>query len=115
LGVAAQFSDELMVMYAGKLVERGSVNQIFSNPVHPYTKALLNSHCDYTTDVNKPINSIAGQPPRPDNRPSGCVFSPRCAHVQPQCRESVPHLEVVHERLTACFRADELFELGTVK
>ena len=115
LGVAAQFSDELMVMYAGKLVESGSVNQIFSNPVHPYTKALLNSHCDYTTDVNKPINSIAGQPPRPDNRPSGCVFSPRCAHVQPQCRESVPHLEVVHERLTACFRADELFELGTVK
>ena len=115
LGVAAQFSDELMVMYAGKLVESGSVNQIFSNPVHPYTKALLNSHCDYTTDVNKPINSIAGQPPRPDNRPTGCVFSPRCAHVQPKCRESVPQLEMAHDRLAACFRADELFELGAVK
>ena len=115
LGVAAQFSDELMVMYAGKLVERGSVNQIFSNPVHPYTKALLNSHCDYTTDVNKPINSIAGQPPRPDNRPTGCVFSPRCAHVQPTCSENVPQLEMAHDRLTACFRADELFELGAIK
>jgi oligopeptide/dipeptide ABC transporter ATP-binding protein len=115
LGVAAQFSDELMVMYAGKLVERGSVNQIFSNPVHPYTKALLNSHCDYTTDVNKPINSIAGQPPRPDNRPTGCVFSPRCAHVQPKCRENVPELEIAQDRLTACFRADELFELGAVR
>jgi len=114
LGVAAQFSDELMVMYAGKLVERGSVNQIFSNAVHPYTKALLNSHCDYTTDVYKPINSIAGQPPRPDNRPTGCVFSPRCAHVQPECREKVPQIEMVHDRLTACFRAGELFELGAV-
>ena len=81
LGVAAQFSDEIMVMYAGKLVERGEVNQIFSNPVHPYTKALLNSRCDYTIDVTKPINSIAGQPPRPDNRPTGCVFSPRCMHA----------------------------------
>lgn len=109
LGVAAQFSDEIMVMYAGKLVERGSVNQIFSNPVHPYTKALLDSRCDYTIDVTRPINSIAGQPPRPDNRPEGCAFSPRCEHVQPQCREGVPPLKSVQDRLAACFRADELF------
>ncbi len=115
LGVAAQFSDEIMVMYSGKLVERGLVNQIFSNPVHPYTKALLNSRCDYTIDVTKPINSIAGQPPRPDNRPEGCVFSPRCAHVQPQCREGVPPLISVQDRLSACFRAEELFEVGMVK
>jgi peptide/nickel transport system ATP-binding protein len=115
LGVAAQFSDELMVMYSGKLVERGDVNQIFSNPVHPYTKALLNSRCDYTIDVTKPINSIAGQPPRPDNRPTGCVFSPRCAHAEAKCREDVPKLESVQDRLTACFRADELFEIGMVK
>lgn len=112
LGVAAQFSDEIMVMYAGKLVERGSVNQIFANPVHPYTQALLNSRCDYTTDVTMPINSIAGQPPRPDNRPTGCVFSPRCVHVQPQCLEHVPPLESSQGRLTACFRADELFQVG---
>ena len=115
LGVAAQFSDEIMVMYAGKLVERGSVGQIFSNPVHPYTKALLDSRCDYTIDVTKPINSIAGQPPRPDNRPEGCVFSPRCEHVQSQCREGVPPLISVQDRLTACFRADELFHVGVVK
>ena len=115
LGVAAQFSDDIMVMYAGKLVEKGSVNQIFSHPVHPYTKALLDSRCDYTIDVTKPINSIAGQPPRPDNRPDGCVFSPRCEHVQPQCRESVPPLISVQDRLTACFRAEELFQVGMVK
>lgn len=114
LGVAAQFSDDIMVMYAGKLVEKGTVNQIFSHPVHPYTKALLDSRCDYTIDVSQPIRSIAGQPPRPDNRPEGCVFSPRCEHVQPQCREGVPPLHSVQDRLTACFRADELFNVGQV-
>lgn len=114
LGVAAQFSDDIMVMYAGKLVERGSVNQIFSEPVHPYTKALLDSRCDYTIDISKPIRSIAGQPPRPDNRPTGCVFSPRCEHVQPRCRESVPALEFIQDRFTACFRAEELFQVGQV-
>ncbi len=115
LGVAAQFSDEIMVMYAGKLVENGSVNQIFSNPAHPYTKALLDSRCDYTIDVNKPINSIAGQPPRPDNRPSGCVFSPRCEHVKEDCTTSVPPLIHSQGRLTACFRADEIFQVERVK
>ena len=115
LGVAAQFSDDIMVMYAGKLVEKGSVNQIFSHPVHPYTKALLDSRCDYTIDISRPINSIAGQPPRPDNRPDGCVFSPRCEHVLPLCRESVPPLLSVQGRLTACFRAEELFQIGVVK
>ena len=114
LGVAAQFSDDIMVMYAGKLVERGSVNQIFSQPVHPYTKALLDSRCDYTIDITKPIRSIAGQPPRPDNRPKGCVFSPRCEHVLPICREEVPPLEFVEDRFTACFRAQELFQIGEV-
>ncbi|HUX65589.1 MAG TPA: ABC transporter ATP-binding protein [archaeon] len=115
LGVAAQFSDDIMVMYAGKLVESGTVTQIFSHPVHPYTKALLDSRCDYTIDVTKPINSIAGQPPRPDNRPVGCVFSPRCEHVQARCTENVPPLTLVEERLTACFRAEELFGVGQVK
>jgi oligopeptide/dipeptide ABC transporter ATP-binding protein len=114
LGVAAQFSDEIMVMYAGKLVENGSVNEIFLKPAHPYTKALLDSRCDYTIDVNSPINSIAGQPPRPDNRPTGCVFSPRCAHVTEQCETSVPPLIHAQGRLTACFRTDEIFHVGRV-
>lgn len=114
LGVAAQFSDDIMVMYAGKLVERGSVNQIFSQPVHPYTKALLDSRCDYTIDITQPIKSIAGQPPRPDNRPAGCVFSPRCEHAIAQCGTSVPPLEFIQDRYTACFRAQDLFQIGQV-
>jgi len=112
LGVAAQFCDEIMVMYAGKIVEQGTVDQIFFSPTHPYTKALLESRCDYTIDVTKPIKSIAGQPPRSDNRPSGCVFSTRCEFAQDQCHHGVPDLVPVHNRLTACFRAKELFAPG---
>ena len=111
LGVAAQFCDDVMFMYSGKIVEKGTVEQIFSSPTHPYTKALLESRCDYTVDVNKPIKSINGQPPRSNNRPSGCVFSPRCEFAIDHCRTEVPELISVQGRLSACFRAEELSSL----
>lgn len=108
LGVAAQYSDEIMVMYSGKIVEKGSVQRIFSDPVHPYTVGLLNSRCDYTTDISLPINSINGQPPRPDNRPKGCVFEPRCEFVMDICRSDVPKISVIRDRNVSCFGAGEL-------
>lgn len=108
LGVAAQFSDRINVMYGGKLVEQGDIKEVFTNPSHPYTRALLDSRCDYTVDVNKPIRSIAGQPPRPDNRPAGCVFAPRCEHAIDRCTSLVPELRVVSGRQVACIRAEEL-------
>lgn len=108
LGVAAQFSDRINVMYGGKLVEQGNIKDVFTNPYHPYTRALLDSRCDYTVDVDKPIRSIAGQPPRPDNRPPGCVFAPRCEHAISQCASEVPALRSVDERHVACIRVEEL-------
>ena len=108
LGVAAQYSDEIMVMYSGKIVEQGSVNAIFSNPVHPYTIGLLNSRCDYTIEIDKPINSIKGQPPRPDNRPLGCVFAPRCEHIMEICKTDVPANISIRNRNVSCFRASSL-------
>jgi oligopeptide/dipeptide ABC transporter ATP-binding protein len=108
LGVAAQYADEILVMYAGRIVEHGQVQQVFSRPVHPFTRALLDSKCDYTLDVTKPIRSIAGQPPRPDNRPSGCVFAPRCDFAEPACSASNPLLSAHGDAMAACFRADEL-------
>ena len=108
LGVAAQFSDRINVMYGGRLVEQGRTKDVFTNPQHPYTQALLDSRCDYTVDVNKPIRSIAGQPPRPDNRPSGCVFAPRCEHAIGACSDTVPELRNVIGREVACIRIDEL-------
>lgn len=108
LGVAAQFSDRINVMYGGRLVEQGKIKDVFTNPFHPYTRALLDSRCDYTVDVNTPIRSIAGQPPRPDNRPSGCVFAPRCEHAVSQCTSDVPELREISMRQVACIRVEEL-------
>lgn len=108
LGVAAQFSDRINVMYGGRLVEQGRTKEVFTAPQHPYTRALLDSRCDYTVDVNKPIRSIAGQPPRPDNRPSGCVFAPRCELAMGACSDTVPELRNVFGREVACIRVEEL-------
>lgn len=108
LGVAAQFSDRINVMYGGKLVEQGEIKDVFTNPYHPYTRALLNSRCDYTINVNEPIKSIAGQPPRLDNRPAGCVFAPRCEHAISLCTSEVPKLRELNKRNVACIRVEEL-------
>lgn len=108
LGVAAQFSDRINVMYGGKLVEQGEIKGVFTNPYHPYTRALLNSRCDYTINVNEPIKSIAGQPPRPDNRPAGCVFAPRCEHAISLCTSEVPTLRELNKRNVACIRVEDL-------
>jgi oligopeptide/dipeptide ABC transporter ATP-binding protein len=108
LGVAAQFSDRINVMYGGKLVEQGEIKDVFTNPYHPYTRALLNSRCDYTINVNEPIKSIAGQPPRPDNRPAGCVFAPRCEHAISPCTSEVPKLRELNKRNVACIRVEDL-------
>jgi peptide/nickel transport system ATP-binding protein len=108
LGVAAQFTDRINVMYGGRLVERGPIKDVFTDPLHPYTRALLDSRCDYTVDVNQPIKSIAGQPPRPDNRPTGCVFAPRCEHAQAKCTGSAPELRAFSAREVACVRVEEL-------
>ncbi|MFA4701153.1 ABC transporter ATP-binding protein [Pyrococcus kukulkanii] len=78
ISLAAERSDKIAVMYAGKLVEFGTVEQIVENPLHPYTQALLNSVPDLWTE--KPIKAIPGYPPDLRNPPRGCRFHPRC-HV----------------------------------
>lgn len=108
LGVAAQFADELVVMYAGKIVEYGEIRGIFSKPLHPYTQALLDSRCDYTIDFTKPINTILGQPPRPENRTSGCAFAPRCKFKEDNCESNDPRLESLLHRSVACLRVNEI-------
>ncbi len=115
LGVAAQFADEIVVMYAGRIVEYGEIRNTFSNPLHPYTRALLDSRCDYTMDHLQPIKTIVGQPPRPENRPSGCAFAPRCEFMKNTCEVSVPMLEVLEGSRVACFRAEELHQISRVR
>jgi peptide/nickel transport system ATP-binding protein len=79
MGVIAEIADRVMVMYAGRIVERGTKRELFSDPLHPYTKALLDSIPPLDGKRPHRLKSISGAPPALLNRPQGCAFAPRCA------------------------------------
>ena len=89
LGIVAKMCDKLAVMYAGKVVEYGPVSRIFNEPVHPYTRALLNSIPRMSEDDQR-LTAIDGQPPDLSSLPPGCSFAPRCPNVMPRCRDQEP-------------------------
>ncbi|MCY3781312.1 MAG: ABC transporter ATP-binding protein [Chloroflexi bacterium] len=91
LGVVAQVCDRVAVMYAGKIVEFGDVGSIFSNPLHPYTQALLNSLPSQGIARGE-LESIQGRVPSLTDRPAGCCFHPRCSYALDLCRQESPHL-----------------------
>ncbi len=94
LGVAAELADEIAVMYAGRLVERASPEQLFVTPQHPYTWGLLRSVPHLGVGVTE-LTPISGAPPSIINRPSGCHFHPRCPYVQASHRRIDPQLRPV--------------------
>jgi oligopeptide/dipeptide ABC transporter ATP-binding protein len=104
LGVASQFCDRLSVMYGGKIVENGSIKDVISNPLHPYTKALINSVCTVDLDVTKPMIAIGGQPPVLSDLPTGCTVHPRCPSANTTtCVSVTPSLEMISaNRTVAC-------------
>ncbi|WP_432194793.1 ABC transporter ATP-binding protein [Streptomyces sp. bgisy027] len=79
LGVVANMADDILVMYAGRAVERGTVREVLKTPQHPYTWGLLGSMPRLSADVDEPLMPIPGSPPSLLNPPSGCPFHPRCA------------------------------------
>ena len=91
LGVVAEIADDVVVMYAGKVIEEGGVEAIFNAPHHPYTWGLLGSLPRLDTDVER-LTQIPGQPPSLLNPPSGCRFHPRCPYVMDVCVRDVPEL-----------------------
>jgi len=104
LGLASSFCDDINVMYAGRIVESGPASSVLLRPAHPYSEALLESICGLERDVNHPIAAIAGQPPLPQELPSGCPFHPRCAHAQSVCaQESPPRVKVAGHRVECFF------------
>jgi peptide/nickel transport system ATP-binding protein len=105
LGVAAEFCDEVLVMYAGRIVERNTVPRLFERPNHPYTLALLKSRCSVDTDPDEPIPTVTGQPPQIGNHPSGCAFHPRCPEAIDVCRQIRPALVDLADVSVACWRA----------
>jgi peptide/nickel transport system ATP-binding protein len=82
LGVVANTADDILVMYAGRAVERGTVKEVLGSPQHPYTWGLLGSMPSLSSDVNELLTPIPGTPPSLLNPPSGCPFHPRCAHTE---------------------------------
>jgi peptide/nickel transport system ATP-binding protein len=93
LGVVAEMCDEVVVMYLGRVVERGPVDAIFHAPRHPYTQALLRSIPSIQARVRTKLPTIAGSIPHPHNRPSGCPFHPRCVEwIRGTCERHEPEL-----------------------
>ncbi|MCY4449995.1 MAG: ABC transporter ATP-binding protein [Chloroflexi bacterium] len=99
LGVVARYVDRINVMYAGRIVERGTLHQVFDEPQHPYTKGLLASVPRLDKPKGERLIPIEGMPPDLSNLPPGCAFRERCAYAIARCEEDVP--EVRHVRSAA--------------
>jgi len=104
LGVIAQMASYVVVMYLGRVMEEGPVDDIFHAPRHPYTRALLRSIPSLYGETRVALPVIAGTLPHPFNRPPGCPFHPRCPDVMPRCSADVPSLKPVGaSQLASCF------------
>ena len=103
MGVIAELADEVAVMYAGRLVERGPAVDLFETPRHPYTEALLRTLADLRRGApGEPMYQIAGQPPSLHSNISGCAFHPRCPYAEPRCQDEEPPLVSYGEVSAAC-------------
>jgi len=103
LSVVNHFSDEIAVMYLGKIIEHAPTVALFDNPIHPYTKALLSAIPVPDLDHQRQRIIIKGEITSPINLPDECRFAPRCRHTRPECRQGQPPLVEVQERhFVAC-------------
>jgi peptide/nickel transport system ATP-binding protein len=105
LGVIAEMADDVVVMYLGRVVEEGPVDDVFHAPKHPYTKALLRSIPSIESSARVKLPTITGSIPHPYNRPTGCPFHPRCPDfMRGTCDRQEPTLLSVNERQkVSCF------------
>ncbi len=108
LGVVRHIANRVAVMYLGRIVEIGETEQIFADPQHPYTKALV-AEIPKLEPVKRSFVSIKGEIPSPLSPPSGCTFHPRCAVALPECATIVPaHVTMPDQRVVACLRHPEV-------
>ena len=110
LSVVAHTCDEVAVMYLGRIVEHAPTRELFSNPKHPYTKALLSSIPSIDPDKQNKAIELKGEIPSAMNPPSGCVFHTRCQYVNENCKKTVPQLEKLNgsDHQVSCLRINEI-------
>lgn len=108
LGVIAEMADEVIVMYAGRVIERGTVREIFNNPKHPYTIGLQKSKPLINSNVNEPLYSIPGQVPNPINMPNHCFFKSRCDKCIAKCNGEYPkEIKISDTHYVSCYLYDK--------
>ncbi|HMP89205.1 MAG TPA: ABC transporter ATP-binding protein [Kiritimatiellia bacterium] len=105
LGVVWEMCSRMMVMYASEIVETGGVDELFANPAHPYTEALLKANPALAERRGK-LETIPGQVPSPVNYPQGCRFQDRCPLVSEACRQQHPAIEIYSDRGVRCLLAE---------
>lgn len=109
MGVIAEMADDVVVMYLGRVVEQGPVDEIFHDPQHPYTRLLLKSIPSILAQPRTKLATLTGSIPHPYNRPMGCPFHPRCPDFMPgRCDAAEPMPKAVNERqIVSCFLYEE--------
>jgi peptide/nickel transport system ATP-binding protein len=108
LGVVAETADRVVVMYAGRKVEEAPVDDLFENPLHPYTAGLIGATPTPGAERAARLADIPGMVPALNELPQGCGFAPRCKRAMPECTHAVPELkELAPGRLVACFAAEQ--------
>ena len=108
LGVIADMADEIMIMYAGQVVETGSPERIFYQPAHPYTRGLLESAPRINREKASQLSTIPGTVPSPLNLPEGCAFAPRCRYATEQCAIEPPVEEIEDGHQARCWHPDRV-------
>ncbi|MDV2684268.1 ABC transporter ATP-binding protein [Alkalihalophilus lindianensis] len=111
LGVVAEVCDRVIVMYAGRIVEEATTEELFENPRHPYTQGLIASIPKIGSNQKK-LNSIRGTVPNPSDMPNGCKFAPRCSKVMEVCLEKEPDLLSMGRRASRCWLETEIEDFG---
>ena len=115
LGVIAEAAQDVLVMYGGRIVERSTVDALFSEPTHPFAWGLLGAVNSFETSGRGALATIPGSPPSLIALPKGCAFHPRCEHASDVCRTEVPHLREVGSQgsVSACHLPDDqILQLG---
>lgn len=110
LGVVAELCTRVAVMYLGQIVEEASVQNLFEQPVHPYTKGLIQSIPQLDADRDQSLHVIPGSVPSLNNVPKGCRFASRCPFADDLCKEKMPDLEDFQKRKVRCWHKEKILE-----